>query len=308
MNTPWLDQVLLQVEAANPAHGKKLRKRLGGLGPEYAQRAEVHFAAYDEAQRTDGRSLAFGVECYLALSADMVEERKKFLRTGGYSNTSYKAVEEKVYGRPEVMEYHMHGLALAQFLWPEQYERLRFFCDHLPGYAATARSYLEIGGGHGLYTKTALALLPPGTRIDLVDISASSLKLARQMIQSDAVTFTLRDLFEYESPVRYDLISIAEVIEHVEDPIAMMRRVGALLAPDGTVFATTPINAPMIDHIYLFRTVDEIRALLARAGFVVVREITVLSEDVPAASATKLKIPVMYAAFLRHAPPDPSRP
>ena len=39
------------------------------------------------------------------------------------------------------------------------------------------------------------------------------------------------------------------------------------MQPGGRLLLTTCANAPAIDHIYLFRTVDEIEQLLAAAGY-----------------------------------------
>ena len=296
-----LNSVIARIESADPMHAKKLHKRMATMGADFFENAQRYYADCDEAMQREGKSLAFGVECYLKLCADMQTARLDFLRSGKYANTSYKEVAQAIYGRPEVMDYHMYGLAMAQFLWLDQYERLRFFCDRLPSYRNSIRSYLEIGGGHGLYTRRALDILDPSTRIDLLDISESSLKLAKSMINSPRVNYFLEDLFEWNGEEKFDFISIAEVIEHVEKPDAMLVRVRELLQPGGAVFLTTPVNAPMIDHIYLFRNVQEIRDLVAACGFAIVEDKYAISDDISEEKAIKNKVPVMYAAFLRHA-------
>ena len=293
-----LNQVIERIEAANPLNGKKLRKRLSGMDRDYFAAAEKYYTSYDAALKLEGKSIAFGVECYLRMCNDMMEERLNFLRTGRYANSSYKEVEQRIYHNPEVMDYHMHGLAMAQFLWLDQYERLNYFRRNLPGYRNKIRSHLEIGGGHGLYTKEALTLLNADVKMDLLDISGSSLKLARQMIGPSRVNYTLKDVFDYGAENKYDFVTIAEVIEHVEKPKAMLERVRQLLDGDGAAFLTTPINAPMIDHIHLFNNVGEIRDLIFSSGFRITKDLYVISEDMPEEQAMKQKIPVMYAAFL----------
>ena len=295
-----LGAVLGQIETANAKHGKRLRQRISGMGPEFQAEAERHFSACHKALQGEGKSIDFAVRCYLKMWEDMEGERINFLRSGKYSNTSYREVEQAVYSRPEVMVHHMHGLALAQYLWLEQYERLKFFRQTLPEYRERTRSYLEIGGGHGLYTKSALALLKPGTKIDLVDISETSLSLARMLIGSSAINYHLADILKWRTTEKYDFISIAEVIEHIENPEAMLGRVKELLRPEGAVFLSTPVNAPMIDHIYLFNNVGEIRALLNECGFRITSEKVVMSEDVSEADAIRNKLPIMFAGFLEH--------
>ena len=80
---------------------------------------------------------------------------------------------------------------------------------------------------------------------------------------------------------------------------ALWEKIAQLLSPKGVCYLTTPINAPMIDHIYLFNNADEIRALFDQAGFEVIQERTVISEKISPQQAEKLKVPVMYAAFIQ---------
>jgi 2-polyprenyl-3-methyl-5-hydroxy-6-metoxy-1,4-benzoquinol methylase len=158
---------------------------------------------------------------------------------------------------------------------------------------------LEIGGGHGLYTLDAAEQLSADCRIDVVDISESSLTLAKAILNEIQVQFFHADIFDFEPKYKYDFITIGEVIEHLENPEAMMKRLCNLLTDKGTVFLTTPINAPMIDHIYLFNNAGEIRELIHKTGFKIDKEKLAISEDVTAEEADRLKLPVMYAAFLK---------
>lgn len=298
---PVLDRILARVEAADPVYGQKLRQRLSRMDQHYLQSAADYFVRYDAALRLEGKSIDFGIDCYLKLSEDMTAERVNFLRTGKYANSSYKEVERKIYGNAAIMDHHMHGLALAQYLWQEQYERIEFFRKTLPSFTGACASYLEVGGGHGLYAWTALQQLPEKTRLDLLDISPSSIKLARQMIGPSRINYVLKDIFEYETQQPYDFITAGEIIEHLENPLAFLRKISGFLSPEGAIYLTTPVNAPMIDHIYLFNNVPEIRDLIASAGLEIVMEKMVPSRDLPERLIIQHKFPVMYAAFLRRA-------
>jgi hypothetical protein len=64
----------------------------------------------------------------------------------------------------------------------------------------------------------------------------------------------------------FDAIVLGEVIEHVEQPLAFLRRAVALAGPDTWLHVTTCVNSPAIDHIYLFGTDAEVEAMLAEAG------------------------------------------
>lgn len=185
-----------------------------------------------------------------------------------YSNHSFQEVAQHVYHNPEVMESHMYGLAFAQFLWPEQFHRFSFFCENFSRYAPEVKNYLELGGGHGLYGTEALRVLPESARIDLVDISASSMELAKGTMGEQRVAWHLADIFEFEPGCRYDFITMGEVIEHLED-------------------------------IYLFRNAGEIRAMLAEGGFTIETETSMYPEPMSPKRAERLRVPMMYAAFVR---------
>jgi 2-polyprenyl-3-methyl-5-hydroxy-6-metoxy-1,4-benzoquinol methylase len=193
----------------------------------------------------------------------------------------------------------MHGLVLAQYLWFDQYERILFFTDNLRKYIPAKEKYLEIGGGHGLYINEAVRLVPEMGRFDLVDISTSSLDLAKGIVNDDRINYYLKNIFDFTQEETYDFITIGEVLEHVEEPLQLLKKVTGLLGVNGVCYLTTPINAPMIDHIYLFNNVDEIRDLFNEAGLKIIEEKIVISEKVSTQKAEKFKVPVMYAAFLK---------
>lgn len=294
-----LDKILLKIQEKNPNHAAKLRANLAHLGDDFSASAHAFLQAYERYLWSVDLTLDFGVDCYLHMIDDMFQERLKFLREGRYSNASFEDVERSVYQNREVMTYHMHGLVLAQFLWFDQYERILFFKDHLKDYFDDSKSYLEIGGGHGLYAFEATHQFAEVAHFDLVDISQSSLDLARGILGDRKINFYHKNIFDFSAHQQYHFITMGEVLEHLENPLQMLQKIGQLLLPDGVCYLTTPINAPMIDHIYLFSNEDEIRNLLDRAGFKILREKSVISEKISEQQAQKLKVPVMYAAFIQ---------
>ena len=296
---PMLDNILAKIRAKNPSHADKIETNINDLGPDFQKSAHTFFTRYNHYLVQKSLTLDFSVDCYLRMLEDMLDERYKFIRTGNYSNTSFDEVEKQIYDNPEIMDYHMHGLVLAQFLWFDQYERLLFFIENIKKYIPSAGKYLEIGGGHGLYIFEALNILPDMKQFDLVDISKSSLALAKGIINDDNIQFYLANIFDFKEDEKYDFINMGEVLEHVEQPLNLLKKAGDLLNKEGVLFITTPINAPMIDHIYLFNNKEEIRTLINQAGFTILLEKLVISEKMSSQKAAKLKVPVMYAAFLK---------
>jgi 2-polyprenyl-3-methyl-5-hydroxy-6-metoxy-1,4-benzoquinol methylase len=293
-----IEDIIKKIEVKNPSHARKLKKNLSGLEQELFHASDFFFNKYEHYLKRNGQTLDFGVDCYLRMCADMLEERYKFIETGKYSSNSFEEVEKRVYGNAEVMTYHMHGLVLGQFLWFEQYERYKFFKENLLKYAANSKKYLEIGGGHGLYMMEALQILPSGCQFNLVDISQSSINLSQGIIDNPKVNYFLKNVFDLDEDEPVDFFTMGEVLEHLEDPALILKKLTKLIQRKGKGYITTPINSPMIDHIYLFNSAEEIRELFDEAGLNILSEKIVISEHITQEIAEKFKIPVMYAAFV----------
>jgi len=294
-----LPYILDRITEANSQLGEKLRAHVNSMDPVFHERAEDFFNRYDRFIVSTGRTLDFGIECFLELRESMLEESLHFMRTGEYSSKSFAEVNERVYSNPKTMQFHMHGLVLAQFLWPDQYVRFSFFSDNLPAYGPAIRRYLEIGSGHALYLVEAIRALPSGTHFEAVDISPSSMQLAEGIAAGAPCRFRLMDIFDLPEDTTYDFITMGEVLEHVEQPRDLLLRVHSLLSPEGRAYITTPANAPTRDHIYLFNSAAEIRDMLNSAGLTIEREVTQFASDLPPKKAEKLKMPLMFAAFVK---------
>lgn len=295
-----LEHIISEIERRDTRHGKKLRANLEDLTPELRRKANRFMSSYETFTKERGHDISYGIDSYLWMINMMMYEQIQFLRTGEYSCKSFADAEREVYSNSDLMDQYMHGLMLSQFLWKHHYKVFDFFLQMMEKYrhANHPRRYLEIGGGHGLYLREAKQLLGPNLEYTCVDISASSIEMARSFLQDEAITFIQQDIFSFQSDP-FDLITMGEVLEHVEDPRALLQCVGDLLSDDGVLFITTPTNAATIDHIYLFKSRDEIVELIQSAGFDVLDEYSIYSEDVTEERATKLKVPMMYAAIIR---------
>ncbi len=91
---------------------------------------------------------------------------------------------------------------------------------------------------------------------------------------------------------------MGEVLEHVNDPLKILKSIYGLLINGGSFYLTTCANAPAIDHVYLFNDVDEIRTLIEKAGFSISKELVAPSEDKSWKEIEAQKLDVSYAAIL----------
>jgi len=288
-----------RIRERSPKYAAKIGAHLARMSPDFINRAEKYLTRFEEVLVSRGKDLDYGIDCHLRLRDEMLDERMQFLRTKHYSSSSFTEVQRRVYANPEIMEYHMFGLVFSQFFWREQAARLEFFCTGLSGYRDRIDSYLEIGAGHGLYIASAMDMLPSSVVFELVDVSATSVELACGMTPSRPNGCHLCDILEFSEQQAYDLIVAGEVLEHLEAPRTLLAAIRRRLSPRGRAFISTPVNAPTVDHIYLFHHAEEIRDLLRSERFVIEREATCYAEELPAAKAETLKVAEMFAALVR---------
>ena len=87
MNT-ILKVILNKIKDKNPKHYEKLMANLEGYDNSYENSANSFFNKYNKYLERNQKSIDFGVDCYLHMIEDMLEERFKFIREGKYSNNS----------------------------------------------------------------------------------------------------------------------------------------------------------------------------------------------------------------------------
>jgi 2-polyprenyl-3-methyl-5-hydroxy-6-metoxy-1,4-benzoquinol methylase len=167
------------------------------------------------------------------------------------------------------MSFYMYGLAITSFLWPNHLALFRFFRDTLPRDRKGA--YLEIGPGHGYFLLTAMER-SAYTSFKGVDISETSIAQTRALLEhfgggKKSFELVCMDFLACDLPEQgFDAIVMGEVLEHVEEPERFLRQIARLAKKDAHIFVTTCINAPAVDHIYLFRTQEQIEQLFADCG------------------------------------------
>lgn len=294
----FLNIIIEKIEKNNPLHGKKIKKNINSFDEKYFELANNFFSKYNDYLTSVNKDLDFGINAYLRMCADIMYEQINFQQTGEYSYTSYDEVKERVYDNKEIMEYYINGLLLSQFLWQHHYYILLFFLNSLPKYS-NVRRYLEIGAGHGLYISEAIKKFGETVSYEIIDVSETSINVSKHFLGNNKVKYIVDDICKHNAKEKYDFITMGEVLEHVEEPVKLLKRLHDLLNDEGIVFITVPTNAPTIDHIYLFRNEEEIIKVINKGGFDVIDRYSVYSEDVPKEKAEKLKLTMIYSAFLR---------
>lgn len=244
----------------------------------------------------------FLVDCYKTIVDDTLECQIEFLRSGQYRHATFAEVANSVYFDNDYMKRYMIGLALSTFFWPNHTMIRRFFSQTLP--LSESGRYLEIGPGHGFFLLQAMRRCKYDKFVG-VDISPASIALIDSIVK-DVLPDRRKDLDLFEMDFlgksgldgHFDAIVMGEVLEHVEKPGAFLHRIAELAAPSAHIFITTCINAPAVDHIFLFRTAGEIEGLFSEAGLTIRDHIHVPHPGYNLKRCIALNLPINVAYVL----------
>lgn len=134
--------------------------------------------------------------------------------------------------------------------------------SHLPAPAGKANA-ADLGCGDGYI---AIQMARMGYSVTGVDGSADAVRLARAMAEKHPVAFTEGDVCHTPVPdASVDLAISLDVIEHLPDPIALLREMKRITKPGGHILVGTPIRfteKPLDKyHVHEFFA-DEFAALL----------------------------------------------
>jgi 2-polyprenyl-3-methyl-5-hydroxy-6-metoxy-1,4-benzoquinol methylase len=271
MAVTFIGRVLKEIKRKDPFHFKQLGIGMRPiLGDDFNQLHAV-ICNYFEQQKITPEQVATD---YLHMIMDMRHEMKYFVVYDKYSCKSQTEALEKFYGKPKVMDYYLNALLVSNLLWQHHFRMLMFFKRGLSILMKHDEGWvLDIGSGHGLYSYYVSEAFPEDF-IDVVDISKASLKMAKAMMPPVDVAFYNKDIYDFKVDGKYDLVILGEVLEHLDDPLKMLNYIKELLSSTGMLWVTVPTNAPTIDHVYLFRSEQEILKMIDDAGFNILESLT----------------------------------
>jgi 2-polyprenyl-6-hydroxyphenyl methylase / 3-demethylubiquinone-9 3-methyltransferase len=147
------------------------------------------------------------------------------------------------------------------------------------------KSALDVGCGAGLLAEPLARL---GAAVTAVDAAPELIEAAKGHAAGQGLSIDYRACPVEKVAGQFDLVTAMEVIEHVADPAAFVASLAARLAPDGLLILSTPNRTawsklltitlaegfgriPKGTHEFeRFIDPDAMRALLARAGLVVI--------------------------------------
>jgi 2-polyprenyl-3-methyl-5-hydroxy-6-metoxy-1,4-benzoquinol methylase len=132
-------------------------------------------------------------------------------------NREFADTEDRKYAYD--FDYRMHGYML------------RAFEEKLPAGRA-----LELGCFEGEFTKRLAAIYPDLTTVE----GSSDLIAVARAAAPDGVTFVLSRFEDYAPDARFDAVFLVHTLEHLDEPVELLRRIGTWLTPTGRLFLVVP--------------------------------------------------------------------
>lgn len=126
------------------------------------------------------------------------------------------------------------------YLHPEQREVIESSVMYLP--AKDRGRLLEIGFGTG---EALSELRHMGWEVQGVDFDAQAVEIARLRYGLDVRLGSLEN--QRYSSNHFDVVTMSHVIEHMHDPVALLKECHRILKPDGVIIVITP-NVNSLSH------------------------------------------------------------
>ncbi|MCH8822019.1 MAG: class I SAM-dependent methyltransferase [Planctomycetes bacterium] len=211
-------------------------------------------------------------------SVDFLRRQVAFARTGDYQAEDAQTVYEEVYHSASVMKEYLDGLLLTYIAWPNHYRLLQFYRDSYLAQGPSGRC-LEVGPGHGFLALLQIQSHEDNTLLG-IDISPYSVAYSKECLAAagvDGSRFEIRlgDATDNYANVTecFDRIVMAEVLEHVEQPQTLLRSAVKCSHDQTLIFLSTVVNIEAIDHLYLYRSIEEVRQMIDDCGLTIVEEL-----------------------------------
>jgi SAM-dependent methyltransferase len=217
-------------------------------------------------------ALGLAAKGYALFVLDLLRRQKQFEKDRVYPAKTYAEAAAEVYFDEKYMaSEYLPGLLLSHYLWPHHHHQARFFDSAFVSQMRVRKAarFVEVGIGTGLYSRRLLQQIPSSSGVGF-DISPASKAFADAHMRAfgfqDRYEVVLRDIVaEPIAPAEW--LVCVEVLEHLDDPVAFLRTLREAVAPGGRAFITAALNAPHVDHIYLYEQAEDVLVQLRSAGF-----------------------------------------
>ncbi len=133
------------------------------------------------------------------------------------------------------------GLSIYDY---DNHIQLKWYPERVLRFSEGASSLLELGLGHGIATNIFEQYFK---RHVVVDASLAVIKNFRQHFPDSKVEIAESYFETFETSERFDVIVFGYILEHVDDPVLVLRHFRKFLAPGGRMFVAVP-NAEVLNR------------------------------------------------------------
>jgi SAM-dependent methyltransferase len=136
----------------------------------------------------------------------------------------------EIYGRAYYEPWDWEDEAVVKKMKARTFRRALRYASFRPG----AR-LLDVGCARGEFAETATAM---GLDVTGIDVNSDAIARARQRVPE--AVFHCAQLAPGTPPGVWDLVTMFDFIEHVDDPVETLRVAATALAPSGQILISTP--------------------------------------------------------------------
>ncbi len=128
--------------------------------------------------------------------------------------------------------------------------------------ARTIETALDLGCGNGNLARWLASSC--GVDVKAVDYSARRIMVARSValdpgVQCEFIHQDLHLYLEENDLLRFDLVALFEVIEHLEEPNEVIDICLGRLTEEGCIVGSVPLNMPYVAHLQVFENLQDVR-------------------------------------------------
>ena len=206
---------------------------------------------------------------------DGMRLQKKFEKSLKYEKNSYEEARNNVYDNKDYMfKLYLPGILLSHFSWPHHYEQLLFFKKKvLKNIPNKKIKFCDIGPGTGFYTRFILDNKNQSLG-HVFDISDHSLNFTKNQCQkfnvSERLICNKKNIINLDIENEFDFLVNVEVLEHLENPEEFLKALRRMMKENSYGFITAAVNAANEDHIYLYRSGNEVKNQIEKCGFKII--------------------------------------
>ena len=299
----FLIDLVSEIEKKDKLHSKKINGNISYLKEHFPVQLNELLSLVNTYFINLGLDSERVASDYLKMIKDMRTEGLYFYKNGKYRCNNQHIANEYVYSKPEVMIYYMNALLVSQVMWKHHFNIYMYFQSQLKAlFDNNAKlNVLDVGPGHGFFSYLVKKNFQGYEKMDLVDISETSLLMTKKIIgyDGDKIKYFNKDIFLFDENSKYDFIVLGEILEHLDHPKEILIKLSSLLSEKGLFWITTPTNSPAIDHVYLFNNRNEVLKLVESVGLEIVDSRSLFAEDVDEATADAKKITNLVGLFCR---------